>query len=61
MEGIVVKPLAQHYLFGYPKKGDMGWLKWKREFGESWEVDAVRPAPQRTPLPPFVFLTKLKV
>lgn len=44
LEGVVVKPLQQPYQFGYPKKGDLGWMKWKRDFGESWEVDAVRAA-----------------
>lgn len=51
LEGVVVKPLEQPYKFGYPNAGDMGWVKWKRDFGDSWEVDAVRPASALVPYP----------
>jgi ATP-dependent DNA ligase len=55
LEGVVVKPLQAPYRFGHPKKGDLGWMKWKRDFGESWEVDAVcHPCPF-TPLQPTLY------
>lgn len=43
-EGIVLKPLYAPYAFGAPKeekKSRMAWVKWKRDYGQSWEADCV--------------------
>ena len=43
-EGIVLKPLYAPYTFGAPKdekKERQAWVKWKRDYGKSWDADCV--------------------
>lgn len=43
-EGIVLKPLYAPYTFGAPKeekKEKQAWVKWKRDYGRSWDADCV--------------------
>jgi hypothetical protein len=40
-EGIIVKALEAPYHLGKPPAGEMSWIKWKRDYGDSWEVDCL--------------------
>eukprot|EP00892_Ulva_mutabilis_P006390 jgi/Ulvmu1/4122/UM019_0101.1 len=43
-EGVVLKPLYAPYTFGAPKdekRERQAWVKWKRDYGQSWDADCV--------------------